>query len=54
LCLELAGKGVLLAPGDCFGAPEHVRIGFGATPPAAYRRALARMDEILGERRAAA
>lgn len=29
-CTELAEAGVLVAPGDCFGAPEHMRIGFGA------------------------
>lgn len=30
LCQALAGAGVLVAPGDCFGAPAHMRIGFGA------------------------
>lgn len=30
LCEALARAGVLCAPGDCFGAPSHVRIGFGA------------------------
>jgi len=29
-CEELAEAGLLIVPGDCFGAPEHVRIGFGA------------------------
>jgi aspartate/methionine/tyrosine aminotransferase len=29
-CEEAAARGVLLAPGDCFGAPRHFRIGFGA------------------------
>ena len=29
-CTTLADAGVLIAPGDCFGAPEHVRISFGA------------------------
>ena len=29
-CETLAGAGVLVAPGDCFGMPDHVRIGFGA------------------------
>lgn len=29
-CEALAGQGVLVAPGDCFGAPEHFRLGFGA------------------------
>ena len=30
LCRALAREGVLMAPGDCFGAPEHFRVGFGA------------------------
>jgi aspartate/methionine/tyrosine aminotransferase len=30
MCAALAREGVLLAPGDCFDAPEHFRIGFGA------------------------
>ena len=30
MCEALARHGVLFAPGDCFGAPEHFRIGFGA------------------------
>jgi aspartate/methionine/tyrosine aminotransferase len=30
LCEALARAGVLVAPGDCFEAPSHVRIGFGA------------------------
>ena len=29
-CEEAAARGVLLAPGDCFGAASHFRIGFGA------------------------
>jgi aspartate/methionine/tyrosine aminotransferase len=27
-CARLAEAGVLVAPGDCFGTPEHMRIGF--------------------------
>ena len=30
LCATLASAGVLFAPGDCFDAPEHFRLGFGA------------------------
>ena len=30
LCQALAREGVLVAPGDCFGLPEHFRIGVGA------------------------
>jgi aspartate/methionine/tyrosine aminotransferase len=29
-CTKLVAAGVLVAPGDCFGAGEHMRIGFGA------------------------
>ena len=29
-CERAALRGVLLAPGDCFGAPSHIRVGFGA------------------------
>jgi aspartate/methionine/tyrosine aminotransferase len=27
----LAAEGVLVAPGDCFDAPHHFRVGFGAS-----------------------
>jgi aspartate/methionine/tyrosine aminotransferase len=30
LCMDAAAAGVLVAPGDCFGMPSHIRIGFGA------------------------
>lgn len=30
LCAVLAKSGVLVAPGDCFDMPAHMRIGFGA------------------------
>jgi aspartate/methionine/tyrosine aminotransferase len=30
LCHALAREGVLVAPGDCFGLPEHFRLGVGA------------------------
>ena len=30
MCEVLAREGVLVAPGDCFEAPTHFRIGFGA------------------------
>lgn len=43
-CKETANRGVLLAPGDCFGRPAHFRIGFGASEPSAFDAAL----EVLG------
>jgi aspartate/methionine/tyrosine aminotransferase len=30
ICQALAREGVLTAPGDCFAAPEHFRVGIGA------------------------
>lgn len=30
VCRSLAREGVLVAPGDCFGAPAHFRVGLGA------------------------
>lgn len=30
-CSAVAERGTLLAPGDCFGMPEHFRLGFGVT-----------------------
>jgi aspartate/methionine/tyrosine aminotransferase len=30
-CRRIARHGVLLAPGDCFGMPNHFRIGFAAS-----------------------
>jgi aspartate/methionine/tyrosine aminotransferase len=31
-CESLVRAGVLVVPGDCFGRPQHVRVGFGAAP----------------------
>ena len=30
LCEAAAARGVVLVPGDCFGVPEHFRLGFAA------------------------
>ena len=30
-CQAAAEQGILLAPGDCFDAPSHFRLGFAAT-----------------------
>ncbi len=45
-CEAAAARGVLLAPGDCFGAPAHFRIGFGLEMPG-YRDALAILSDVL-------
>jgi aspartate/methionine/tyrosine aminotransferase len=46
LCVAAAERGVLVAPGDCFGAPAHFRIGFGVAMPR-YREALEILSETL-------
>jgi aspartate/methionine/tyrosine aminotransferase len=45
-CIAAAERGVLLAPGDCFGAPAHFRIGFGTEMPR-YAEALGILSELL-------
>jgi aspartate/methionine/tyrosine aminotransferase len=45
-CERMAERGVLLAPGDCFGMPEHMRIGFGSQEDG-IRCALAIIEEEL-------
>lgn len=46
LCEALARAGVLVAPGDCFDAPAHMRIGFGAQREG-YADALRIFGEVL-------
>lgn len=46
LCAALAKAGVLVAPGDCFEMPPHMRIGFGAMR-AGYAEALGLFGEVL-------
>jgi aspartate/methionine/tyrosine aminotransferase len=46
-CEELKARRVLIVPGDCFGMPEHFRIGFGANDPAAFAQGMARIEEFL-------
>ncbi|MBV9406546.1 MAG: aminotransferase class I/II-fold pyridoxal phosphate-dependent enzyme [Acidobacteriaceae bacterium] len=45
-CRDLAKRGVLLAPGDCFDMPSHFRIGFG-TSGDRFPLALERFSEFL-------
>lgn len=42
-------EGVLVTPGRFFGAPEHVRIGFGV-PPATLEAATRSLDRVLAAR----
>ncbi len=46
LCAALAQAGVLVAPGDCFDMPAHMRIGFGAQREG-YAQALDIFDKVL-------
>lgn len=46
LCAALAKAGVLVAPGDCFDMPAHMRIGFGAQRDG-YAEALAIFADVL-------
>ena len=52
-CRALAERGVLLVPGDCFGMPEHFRLGFGVNAKG-FARGLERIAEFLGTRARAA
>lgn len=45
-CEEVAQRGVLLAPGDCFQMPSHFRMGFGVAA-AGFGEGLARISEVL-------
>jgi aspartate/methionine/tyrosine aminotransferase len=45
-CSKLAQRGVLIAPGDCFGMPSHFRVGFG-TSGDRFPDAIARFAEFL-------
>lgn len=44
-CEALARAGALAAPGDCFGLPAHLRVGFGHDE--GFGQALALMGEVL-------
>ncbi|MBV8832935.1 MAG: pyridoxal phosphate-dependent aminotransferase [Acidobacteriaceae bacterium] len=49
-CRLAAKRGVLLAPGDCFGCPAHFRVGFAASGdrfPEAIDRLRAILDEVI-------
>lgn len=51
LCEELSSRhGVLTVPGDCFGYPRHVRIGFGG-PTDELERGLKTISDVIGTRR---
>lgn len=45
-CEALASQGVLVVPGDCFGKPQHMRVGFGAQADG-FDEALAIFGRVL-------
>ncbi|MGI9074784.1 MAG: aminotransferase class I/II-fold pyridoxal phosphate-dependent enzyme [Bryobacteraceae bacterium] len=45
-CRRLVKRGVLIAPGDCFGMPSHFRLGFGKTADG-FPIALERLSEFV-------
>ena len=46
-CEGLAAMGVLVAPGDCFGMPEHMRVGFALLKHEKFLEALAIFERAL-------
>jgi aspartate/methionine/tyrosine aminotransferase len=50
-CIEAARNGVLLDPGDCFDAPAHFRLGFGAVSER-FATALGRLSDVIARRSA--
>jgi aspartate/methionine/tyrosine aminotransferase len=45
-CRGLAQRGVLVAPGDCFGQPSHFRVGFAASGEK-FAAAIERFDDFF-------
>jgi len=45
-CEEAARRGLVLVPGDCFGVPDHFRLGFGACRDA-FPAAMERLATVL-------
>jgi aspartate/methionine/tyrosine aminotransferase len=46
LAKRLLTHGILVAPGDCFGKPEYIRIGFGASGER-FGAAIERLLDVL-------
>lgn len=51
-CEAAAEQGLLLTPGDCFGIPDRIRLGFGVGPHW-FPQAMDRLEALLGEVRSA-
>ena len=48
-CEALAANGVLVAPGDCFGMPAHMRMGFALLKREKFIEGLAIFERVLRE-----
>jgi len=48
-CEAASARGVVLAPGDCFGFPAHFRLGFGACDEG-FEKAVTILSEVLATR----
>ena len=48
-CEALAANGVLVAPGDCFGMPDHMRMGFALLKREKFLEGLAIFERVLRE-----
>ena len=46
LCEAALDRGLLLTPGDCFGVPDHVRLGFGVDRDG-FPQAMERLSDLL-------
>jgi aspartate/methionine/tyrosine aminotransferase len=46
LCIAAAAEGMLMVPGDCFGLPDHLRIGFGVGQEW-YPEAMQQLSDVL-------
>jgi aspartate/methionine/tyrosine aminotransferase len=49
-CEALAARGVLVAPGDCFAMPDHMRVGFAVLKGDQFAEALSIFERTLLER----
>ena len=47
LCEAFAKAGVLVAPGDCYGMPSYLRVGYGNCEPADFEQAVTIMSQVI-------
>jgi len=47
-CQAAAQEGILLAPGDCWDAPAHFRLGFAAVTTDRFPEAMKRLGQLVG------